>query len=35
LFVFLGHLFGIAAWIYFGAWIWLGKAGVDCLHGLF
>ncbi|MEI6562626.1 MAG: exopolysaccharide biosynthesis protein [Verrucomicrobiota bacterium] len=34
LFVILGHCFGIAAWIYFGAWILLGKAGVSCLHGL-
>ena len=35
LFVILGHGFGIAAWIYFGAWILLGKAGVHCLHGMF
>lgn len=32
LFVLLGHCFGVAAWIYFGAWLLLGKAGVDCLH---
>ena len=32
LFVILGHLFGIAAWLYFGAWLLLGKAGLDCLH---
>ena len=35
LFVLLGHLFGVAAWIYFGAWLLLGKAGFDCLHRLF
>jgi len=35
LFVILGHCLGIAAWIYFGAWILLGKAGVSCLHGMF
>ena len=35
LFVILGHCFGIAAWIYFGAWILLGKAGVGCLNGMF
>ena len=35
LFVLAGYLFGIAAWIYFGAWLWLGKAGLSCLHGLF
>jgi hypothetical protein len=35
LFVALGHGFGVAAWIYFGAWLWLGKAGVVWLHGLF
>lgn len=34
-FVILGYLFGVAAWIYFGAWLLLGKAGVDLLHGLF
>ena len=35
LFVALGHGFGVAAWIYFGAWLWLGKAGFVWLHGLF
>ena len=35
LFVILGHGLGMAAWIYFGAWILLGKAGVSCLHGMF
>jgi len=35
LFVLLGYAFGIAAWIYFGAWLWLGKAGFQWLHGLF
>jgi len=35
LFVALGHGFGVAAWIYFGAWLWLGKAGVVWLHGMF
>ncbi len=35
LFVLLGHLFGAAAWIYFGAWLLLGKAGVDFLQGMF
>lgn len=33
LFTLLGYLFGVAAWVYFGAWIWLGKAGLDCMHG--
>ena len=35
LFVLLGHLFGVAAWLYFGAWVLLGKAGVSWLHGMF
>ena len=35
LFVLAGYFFGVAAWIYFGAWLWLGKAGITCLHGLF
>ena len=35
MFVILGYLFGVAAWIYFGAWLLLGKAGVNCLHGMF
>lgn len=35
LFVLAGYGFGVAAWIYFGMWIWLGKAGVSWLHGLF
>lgn len=35
LFVLLGYFLGIAAWIYFGAWIWLGKESVGWLHGLF
>lgn len=35
LLVLAGYVFGIAAWIYFGAWLLLGKAGVNLLHGLF
>lgn len=35
LFVLMGYVFGVAAWIYFGAWLLLGKAGVSWLHGLF
>ncbi|MCX6968136.1 MAG: exopolysaccharide biosynthesis protein [Verrucomicrobia bacterium] len=35
LFVILGYFFGLAAWVYFGAWLLLGKAGFDCLHGMF
>jgi len=35
LFVLIGYFLGTAAWIYFGAWLWLGKAGVTWLHGLF
>jgi len=35
LFVILGYFFGVAAWVYFGAWLLLGKAGVGLLHGLF
>jgi hypothetical protein len=30
-----GYFFGIAGWIYFGAWLLLGKAGFDWLHRLF
>jgi hypothetical protein len=35
LFILGGYGLGVAAWIYFGAWLWLGKAGVVWLHGLF
>jgi len=35
LFVLVGYLFGIAAWLYFGAWLLLGKVGMDWLHRLF
>ena len=35
LFILLGYLFGIAAWIYFGGWLVLAKTGAIWLHGLF
>ena len=35
LFVLLGYVCGIAAWIYFGAWLLLGKASVGWFHGMF
>ena len=34
LFVILGYFFGVAAWVYFGVWLLLGKASVGWLHGL-
>ena len=33
LFTLLGYLFGAVAWVYFGAWIWLGKVGLVSLCG--
>ena len=33
--VLAGYFFGVAAWVYFGAWLLLGKAGLVWLHGLF
>lgn len=35
LFILAGYAFGFAAWVYFGAWIWLGKAGFDSLRHFF
>jgi len=31
LFILCGHLLGLAAWVYCGVWLWLGKVGVDSL----
>lgn len=30
-----GYFFGAAAWVYFGAWLLLGKAGFDWLYRMF
>ena len=35
LFTLFGHLLGVAAWVYLGAWCWFGKCGVDSLRCLF
>lgn len=32
IFILSGYGLGVAAWIYFGAWLWAGKAGFDALH---
>ncbi|XHR30690.1 MAG: exopolysaccharide biosynthesis protein [Chthoniobacteraceae bacterium] len=35
LFILAGYGFGVMAWVYFGAWIWAGKAGFQALHRFF